>query len=100
MLESLLSLSLESGALLVAVVSAVIALVLASVLRGAIVWLLVVLVPLAVAYCLYWLPVWLGEDPSEYSSWAPIIIIPWFVVGAVVSFVVAYSVNDIRRARS
>jgi hypothetical protein len=36
-----------------------------------------VYVPLFMAYCMYWLPVWKGSDPSEYWSWAPIFIVIW-----------------------
>jgi hypothetical protein len=39
-----------------------------------------VLVPLIVAYSLYWMPVWLGADPSEYGAWS-FIIVAWFFVG-------------------
>jgi hypothetical protein len=76
------SLSIWSGALVVAVVS------------GAVVWLLasmfpalrklwVVIVPFTVAFCLYWSPVWLGADPSEYHAWALVFIVPWFLAGAI-----------------
>lgn len=38
------------------------------------------IVPFAAAYCLYWLPVWLGADPSEYDVWKFMIGI-WFIAG-------------------
>jgi hypothetical protein len=76
------SLSIGSGALVVAVVS------------GTLVWLLawlfpalrklwVVIVPFTVAFSLYWSPVWLGADPSEYHAWATVFIVPWFLAGAI-----------------
>lgn len=79
------SLSIWSGAILVAGLSA------------GMVWLLclltpqslhkawAVIVPLVVAYCLYWSPVWLGADPSEYHAWALLFIVPWFLAGAIPS---------------
>ena len=36
-----------------------------------------------VAYALYWSPVWLGANRSEFSSWAFASIPIWFLAGAV-----------------
>jgi len=83
------SLSIWSGAFVVAVVS------------GTVVWLLawmfpalrklwVVIVPFAVAFCLYWSPVWLGNDPSEYHAWAGVFIVPWFLAGAIPAAAIVY----------
>jgi hypothetical protein len=44
-----------------------------------------VLGPVAISYCLYWSPVWLGADSSEYSSWSVAFIAPWSAVGILVS---------------
>lgn len=41
--------------------------------------------PLALSCCLYWLPVWMGEDPSEYGAWAFIIVFPWGMAGIAAS---------------
>lgn len=46
--------------------------------------------PLLIAYCVYWTPVWMGEDSSEYSAWWPIFIGPWYLLGATVSALVMY----------
>jgi hypothetical protein len=100
MLSFVLSLSLESGALLVAMMSAVMALIFALMLRGKIVWFLALLVPLSFAYCLYWFPVWRGQNPSEYAAWALLFIIPWFLAGACASLVVVYAVGRVRKFRS
>lgn len=100
MLNFLLSLSLWSGALVVALVSAVVALALASAWRSKVVWFLVLLTSLGVAYCLYWLPVWSGQDPLEYAAWAPLFIIPWFLAGACTSLVVVYAVGRVRGRRA
>jgi len=99
MLNFVMSLSLESGALLVALVSAVMALAFASTLRGKVVWFLALLAPLGVAYCLYWFPAWSGQDPSEYASWAPLFIVPWFLTGACISFAVAFVVGRVRKRK-
>jgi hypothetical protein len=101
MANFVLSLSLESGALLVALVSAVIAFVFAIALRSKIVWFFVLLASFGVAYCLYWFPVWSGHGSySEYSSWAPLAIIPWFLAGACASLAVVYAVSRVRNNRS
>lgn len=68
------SLSLGSGAILIAVLSTGIVWLLCSVLPVALRWLWVVIVPFLLAYSLYWLPVWLGEDGSEYHAWAVLFV--------------------------
>jgi hypothetical protein len=40
-----------------------------------------VIVPFSLAYCLYWLPVWLGAEPSEFSAWAILFVGAWFLAG-------------------
>ena len=50
-------------------------------------WFGVMLVPLALAFCLYWLPVWLGANSSEYFSWSFLFVGAWFLAGAVPSAV-------------
>ncbi len=83
------SLSLGSGAALVAVCSAILVWPLCYVRPAVFRWLGVVVVPLVLASCLYWSPVWLGANSSEYSSWAFLFIGPWFLAGAVSLVVVA-----------
>ena len=82
------SLSLGSGAVLMAACSAVLVWPFCYVRPAVFRWLGVVVVPLVLASCLYWLPVWLGTNPSEYSSWAFLIVGAWFLAGAVPSAVV------------
>jgi hypothetical protein len=40
-----------------------------------------VVVPFTFAYSLYWLPVWLGSDPSQYRAWSLIGIGTYFLSG-------------------
>jgi|GEM_PF-1690137 len=82
------SLSLGSGAALIAVCSAVLVWLLCYVRPAVFRWLGIVVVPLVLASCLYWLPVWLGANSSEYSSWSFLFIGAWFLAGAVPSAVV------------
>src|SRR5438270_13525390 len=77
------SLSLGSGAILIAVLSAAVVWFLSSVLPSAPRWLWVIVVPLIFAYSLYWSPVWLGADASEYSAWAILCVGTWFVAGTI-----------------
>jgi hypothetical protein len=76
------SLSLVSGAVLIALVSAVVVWLLCFVLPVALRRFSIVVVPLILAHCLYWLPIWLGNDPFEYGAWAMVLIVPWFLTGA------------------
>lgn len=84
------SLSLGSGAILVAVLSAGVVWLLSSVSPPTLRMLWIAVVPLIVAYCLYWSPVWLGADPSEYHAWAFVVVLPWFLAGAISSAVVVW----------
>jgi hypothetical protein len=96
MLDALTSLSLTSGALVVAAVSAALAVGLARVSSVKARWSLGLLVPFAASYSLYWLPVWMGADPSEYSAWALLFVGPWSVAGVLASSVVLYWVGKPR----
>ena len=75
------SLSLGSGAILIAVLSVVAVWFLCSVLPRALHPLWVVVVPFLLACSLYWLPVWLGADSSEYSAWVLLGVGAWFFAG-------------------
>ena len=80
------SLSLTSGALLVAGVSAAAVWMLSTLLPKVLRWLWVVFVPFSLAYCLYRSPVWLGsDDVSQYGAWAFVVIPIWFVAGVIAS---------------
>ena len=79
------SLSIGSAAILIAVLSVGVVWILCALLPVALRWLWVVIVPSIFAYSLYRLPVWLGEDASEYSAWAVLLVGAWFIAGAVPS---------------
>src|SRR5437868_1472590 len=79
------SLSLGSGAVLIALLSMAVVWLLCAVLPVTLRWLSIVIVPLTLAYSLYWLPVWLGSDPSEYSAWAVLVVGTWFLAGSIPS---------------
>ena len=40
------------------------------------------------SYALYWAPVWLGENPSEFSAWELAFLIPWTLFGVISSIFV------------
>ena len=83
------SLSLTSGAILLAFVSAAVVWLLCSVFPVSLRKLWVVIVPLVLAYCLYWSPVWFFGEPSwEYRNWMFAFLVPWFLAGAIPSAVV------------
>ena len=75
------SLSLTSGAILIAIISLSVVWLLCSVLPFALRAIWVVLVPFVFAYSLYWLPVWLGADASGHSVWAIWFVGIWFFAG-------------------
>ena len=84
------SLTLGTGTIVVAVLSAALVWFLCSICRVAFPKFWVVLVPFTIANCLYWSPVWLGADASEYHTWTLVVIPPWFLAGVVVSAVVVW----------
>lgn len=96
LLRFLASLSLLSGGFLIALVSAILS---AGWGWVRLVWLrriLITIVPLALSGSLYWLPVWMGQDSSEYSMWAIVCIVPWSVAGAFASIAVISTIDRCR----
>ena len=88
------SFSFSSGAVLIAIVSSVIVWLLCSVFSASLHKLWVVIVPFALANCLYWSAPWFeaaGSDYnkaliwSDYRMWAPLFVVAWFVAGAIPS---------------
>lgn len=79
------SLSLGSGAAIVAVASVLLASIWHWVAKGKATWLVALLLPFLLSFSLYWSPVWLGANPSEYSSWELLFVGAWFLAGAVPS---------------
>ena len=88
-----------SGALGVALVSAILAFLWVRLRSTPLRWVLALSVPLVISYSLYWSPVWLGADSSEYSAWAPLFIVAWYIAGAAMSSLVVYLDNWRRRRR-
>jgi len=86
-------LSLGSGAGLVAIISILLALAIGFVHSAFVRWSSAIVVPLAVSYCIYWLPVWLGDGGSEYSSWAFLIVTILFIAG-VIPFALIIFIRD------
>jgi amino acid permease len=82
------SLSLGSGAVLIALLSVGLVWLLCFVLPAALRGISFVVVPFILACSLYWLPVWLGNDASEYDPFAGLFILTWFLAGAIPSAVV------------
>jgi hypothetical protein len=64
-------------------------------------WALALVTPFVIAWCIYWMPVWVGnDDPSEYGAWAPLFIVPWGVSGAVASVLVFVAKRTMTRVRT
>jgi len=100
MLELIESLSLVSGAFVVTGISIAIALFSGRLKTPAFRWVAVIGAPLLVSSSLYWLPVWLGANSSEYSAWAFAFILPWSLFGALASLVVVIAVRQYTNAKS
>jgi len=76
------SLSLTSGAGLLAIVSAAVVWVLCYVFPLSLRKLWIVIVPLILSYCLYWSPVWFfGEPSQEYHTWMILFLVSWSLPG-------------------
>jgi hypothetical protein len=54
-------------------------------------WTIAITVPMALSICIYWSPVWLGADPSQYSAWALIGIGVPFIAGALTSMLILFT---------
>jgi len=76
--------------MLVAVVSAIAAMLIGRIGSALARWFAAVLFPLALSYCLYWMPVWLGADASEYPAWALLGVGIPFVAGCIPSVLVTF----------
>lgn len=93
------SLSLASGAGIVAALSALLTWVLFKRARGREVWLLPLAAPLLVSYPLYWLPVWMGAgDEAQFGAWAGLFIIPWYLAGAGTSAYVVFLLRSLGKS--
>jgi hypothetical protein len=86
------SLSLTSASVLVAVISGVAALLVGRIGSVVVRWFAAVLFPFALAYSVYWIPVWLGADASEYLAWSLLGVGIPFMAGLVPSAVVTFLV--------
>ena len=87
------SLSLTSGAILIAVLSVCIVWLLCVLGPKVLYELWPVVVPFPLAYCIYWLPVWFSNGTeydralmrSENHNWQLLFVVAWFLAGAVPS---------------
>jgi hypothetical protein len=93
------SLSLTSAMMLVAVISAVAALLIGRIGSAVVRWFAAVLFPFALAYSVYWMPVWLGADASEYPAWALLGVGAPFLAGLILSVGVTFVVARHARGR-
>jgi hypothetical protein len=101
MLEMIKSLSLESGALLIAVISGVSAFIFSFIDKKFIKWFFILLVPFLLAYFIYWSPVWFGSSLSgEYSTWEWLVMPIWCGAGLFTSVTVCFVVGKSRKHKS
>jgi hypothetical protein len=100
MLELIESLSLVSGTFVIATLSAALAFIWARLANTVVRWTATLGAPLLLSYALYWSPVWLGASRSEYSAWTFAFILPWFVIGGLVSGAIVFFVGRRIRAKT
>ncbi len=76
-------------------------LTLASCFKGpyALRWVVSLLFPFIVAYPIYWMPVWLGSDPSEYWAWLPICVGVPYLAGLICSLLIILIEHLVRKQR-
>jgi hypothetical protein len=100
MMEFVQSLSLHSGALLVALMSVAALVASLRVLPRWAQWCTGVLVPVLLAWGLYWSPVWLGvAGRSEYSAWSWLGVGAWSAAGLLANSAAAIIAVRLRRRR-
>ena len=83
-----MSLSFDSGVVLIAVCSALVTGLWRCVFRNWTSWLAALVVPFFLASCLYWIPVWHSTHSAEDSNWAGLFIGVWGLAGVAASAVV------------
>jgi hypothetical protein len=87
------SLSLSSASLLVAVISGVAAVWIGRIGSAVARWFTAVLFPFVLSYSVYWMPVWLGADGSEYLAWVLLGVGVPFLAGLIPSVVVTFVIT-------
>ena len=100
MLELIKSLSLVSGTFVVVGVSVALAFAWARIPNAVLCWFAALGTPFLLSYCLYWTPVWLGASRSEYSAWAGVAIVPWWLIGGIASAIIVSIVRRYIRTRA
>jgi hypothetical protein len=83
MKDWLFSLSIGSGALFTAVCSIILGLPFCFVRQKRFRWSGIIVLPLSLAFCLYWIPAWLGENSPDFSVWSWLFIGLWSLAGLV-----------------
>ena len=92
MIELLKSVTWGSGLFVLMCVAIPLGFLMARVKSAVVRWTTVVTVPFALAYTLYWAPVWLGgsSSDSEYGTWAFVAIAPWTILPAIVAITIVF----------
>lgn len=93
------SLPLPATTAIVTVASMLVVLALSRVLQVRWLWASAFVAPLALAYCIYWLPVWMdGGDPSQASAWAMLVMTVWGGSGTVACLILVALLRLRRKA--
>ena len=94
------SLSVFSGAAVVAALSALLTWPLFNRLNGREIWLVPLIGPLVISYALYWPPVLMGaHDEDQFAAWQLLFIVPWYLAGVVTSAQVALLLRGLQKRK-
>lgn len=85
--------SVESPALVIALISSIIAAGISGIVFVRLKWAIGLLAPFILSNLFYRIPIWLGEEASEYIAWAPLFIIGWTLAGVSSSAIVLLTIH-------
>lgn len=92
--------SWASGFFIVAVVSIAIAFYAGRIEDIASRWSITIIAPIIISHCLYWSPVFFGADSSEYLAWYSFFVLPWSIVGILLSIVIVFIVRKFAKTKN
>jgi predicted membrane protein len=88
------ALPLSMTTLIVTCLSAAVALLWTPIRSRGLRWTLAFVSPFLIAWCVYWTPVWMGADPSEYGAWSGLFLAVWGFPATIASILVVLAVGE------
>ena len=99
MLDRFESLPFPATTLIVAIISVALTAIVTRLVPIWARWVAALIVPPAVAYMIYWMPVWLGRSAAvaEYSAWQLLVVGVWGIAGVAASLICVFLMDRHRR---